>query len=590
MIPEQKIAEIRERASIAEVVGEYLTLKKSGRNHLGLCPFHAEKTPSFTVNEEKGIFHCFGCGAGGDVFHFLMRLEQLTFPEAVERLGRRFGIEIEREERGRTEKDESREACFRVNQRAAAYFHQSLFSEAEGRRALEYLRHRGVDEKTARAFYLGYAPESGQGLARFLQREGIALSDAVKAGVLWEKRAGFYVGRFSGRLIFPILDASGRVVAFGGRVLGEGLPKYLNSPETPVFHKSASLYGLFQAREAMRAADRVVVVEGYLDVLALAQFGLRSVVATLGTALTPQHVRILGRSTRNIVALFDGDEAGRQAAARSFEVFAEGGVWGRAAFLPRGTDPDSFVRAHGREAVESTVERAVPLADYFLGHLLERYGKSLEGKSQVAREVGRVLGKVRNAFDRDLLIARAADQLGVREELLRAVAERRAGAAGRPPDRAAESAPRRPASDLAEKQLLQAAIAAPALLDRIEQGEAEELLAAPWREVFAEALRQWRAEARVDSARLAGSLPAGLAAEVAALALAAEELEAEAARTIFDDCLSHLRRRRLRELARELRQAIRAAEESRDERTKKERMLAWQDLARRKSQIERRQA
>lgn len=588
MISEQKIAEIRDRASIAEVVGEHLTLKKSGRNYVGLCPFHAEKTPSFTVNEEKGIFHCFGCGAGGDVFHFLMRLEQLSFPEAVERLGSRYGIEVKRDERAHTRQAEGREACLRVNQRAAAYFHHALFSSADGKRALEYLRRRGVDEKTARAFYLGYAPEGGQGLMRFLQREGIAPSEAVQAGVLLERGGGFYADRFSGRLIFPILDASGRIIAFGGRVLGEGLPKYLNSPETPVFRKSASLYGLYQAREAMRAADRAIVVEGYLDVLALAQFGVRAVVATLGTALTPQHVRLLGRYTRNIVALFDGDEAGRQAAARSFEVFAEGGVWGKAAFLPRDTDPDTFVRAQGREAVESIVERAVPLADYFFDHLLERHGRALEGKSQIAREVARVLGKIQNPFDRDLLIARAADQLGVREELLRAATEPRRAAGARVPSGAPASA--RPASDLAEKQLLQAIIAAPGLLGQIEPSEAEELLAPPWRALFGEAMRQWQAERRVDSGRLAGSLPPAQAAEFAALALAAEGLGGDAARKAFDDCLGHLRRRRLRELARQLRQEIRAAEESRDEGTKKERMLAWQDLARKKSQIERRQA
>ncbi|HBA39714.1 MAG TPA: DNA primase, partial [Deltaproteobacteria bacterium] len=420
MIAEGKIVEIRERASIVEVISDHLTLKKMGRNYLGLCPFHSEKTPSFTVNEEKGIFHCFGCGVGGNVFHFLMQYEHLTFPEAVEQVGKRYGIAVERLDRPKAGRDgEEKESLYHLNERAAAYFHEMLFGRPEGKRALEYLKGRGVEERVARNFYLGYAPQSGQGLVAFLKKEGLSLKHAVRLGLLSERGPQHYGEKFFDRIIFPIANAAGKVVGFGGRVIAQGLPKYLNSAETPLFRKGANLYGLFQAKEAIREVDRLVVVEGYLDVLALFQFGISYAVATLGTALTPDQVRILGRYTKNIVALFDGDEAGRKAAARSFEIFIEGGLLGRAAFLPQGEDPDTYVRSRGREVLETVVDQAIPLADYSFTWLEEKYGKSIEGKSEIAQEIRRLLAKVRNPFEMDLLARRAVDSLGIREELLR---------------------------------------------------------------------------------------------------------------------------------------------------------------------------
>src|SRR3989304_6361773 len=357
MIAEGKIVEVRERASIVEVISDHLTLKKMGRNYLGLCPFHSEKTPSFTVNEEKGIFHCFGCGVGGNVYHFLMQYEHLTFPEAVEQVGKRYGIAVERLDRPKAGRDgEEKESLYHLNERAAAYFHEMLLGRPEGKRALEYLKGRGVEERVARNFYLGYAPQSGQGLVAFLKKEGLSLKHAVRLGLLSERGPQHYGEKFFDRIIFPIANAAGKVVGFGGRVSAPVLPKYHNSAETPLFRKGANLYGLFQAKEAIREVDRLVVVEGYLDVLALFQFGISYAVATLGTALTPDHVRILGRYTKNIVALFDGDEAGRKAAARSFEIFIDGGLLGRGAFLPKGEDPATFVRSRGREVLETVVD------------------------------------------------------------------------------------------------------------------------------------------------------------------------------------------------------------------------------------------
>ncbi len=420
MISQDKIAEIRNRASIVEVISDHVTLKKAGRNYLGLCPFHGEKTPSFTVSEEKGIYHCFGCHAGGSVFHFLMQYDQLTFPESVERVAKRYGITIDKSERsGGVQQSGEREKLYRINERVAANYHKILFNHAEGKKALEYLKSRGVDEDIARKFMLGYAPQSGSGLLAAVQKESILAQDALRLGLIGQKDPQRFYERFFARLVFPIVNPAGKVVAFGGRVLDQTLPKYLNSSETPLFHKGSTLYGLYQAKDAIRKADRVVVVEGYLDVIALAQHEVKYSVATLGTALTPDHVRALSRYTKNIVALFDGDDAGQKAAARSFEIFVEAGLLGRAAFLPKGDDPDSFVRSRGKAALEAALDQAIPLADYYFSCLEQRHGRSLEGKSQIATEISRVLAKVANSFEVDLLVGRATDMLGISEQALR---------------------------------------------------------------------------------------------------------------------------------------------------------------------------
>ncbi|MGH7832758.1 MAG: DNA primase, partial [Candidatus Binatia bacterium] len=383
MISQDKIAQVRDRASIVEIISDHLTLKKAGRNYVGLCPFHGESTPSFTVSEEKGIFHCFGCQVGGNVFNFLMRLESLTFPEAVERVGKRYGIVVERTVAPWKQKEaDQKESLFRLNEQVAAYYHRMLFASGEARTAAQYLKSRGIKESTARSFCLGYAPRGGQALVEWLKQERVPLEGALRLGLIGERRPRVYGDKFAGRLIFPIINAMGKVAGFGGRVIEEGMPKYLNSAESPIFQKRSTLYGLSQGKEAIRKADRVAVVEGYVDVLALTQFGIGYVVATLGTALTPDHVRTLGRYTKNIIALFDGDEAGRKAAARSFEIFVEGGVLGRAAFLPHGEDPDTYVRAQGKEALEKIIDDAVPLADYYFSWLVQTWGTSLEGKSR----------------------------------------------------------------------------------------------------------------------------------------------------------------------------------------------------------------
>jgi DNA primase len=590
MIKQEKILEVRDRASIVEVISDYVTLKKAGRNYMGLCPFHAEKTPSFTVSEEKEIFHCFGCGAGGSIFNFLMQYEQLSFPEAVERVAQRYGITVERSARsdGAGAAD-SREPLYRVNECAATNYHQILFHHPAGRKALEYLKSRGVEVATAKRFLVVYAPANGSGLLNLVRKEKLSTEDALRLGLVGQRDGKGFYEKFCGRLMFPIMNAGGKVIAFGGRVLGQGLPKYLNSSDSPLFNKGSTLYGVYQAKEGIRKADRVIVVEGYLDVIALQQYGVNYPVATLGTALTVNHVRTLARYTKNIIALFDGDEAGWKAAARSFEIFIEAGLLGRAAFLAAGDDPDTFVRSRGREAVEKLIEGAVPLADYYFSWLERRYGHELEGKSRTAAEISRLLVRMQNAFEVDLLVRRAVDRLGIREELLRRpfrVANRNPSSK-EPSGGELSTAVRASRGDMAERSLIGLMLRFPSIVnDVVKQDGVRDWIGVKWRGVVDVILAEWHEHGKIDVLRVAQRLDPGAAAEIAALTLEGEQISEAESDKVAHDCLFHLCRKYLRGIERNLRLAIRAAEEQNDEKAKRERILEWQDVVRKERQLE----
>jgi DNA primase len=587
MISPEKIAEIRNRASIVEIVSDYVTLKKAGRNYMGLCPFHSEKTPSFTVSDEKGIYHCFGCQTGGSVFHFLMQYDQLTFPEAVERVAKRYGIVIPRDEKRGSYRDSGeRERLYRINERAAANYHKILFDRAEGKKALDYLKARGVDEATAQKFTLGYAPQGGSGLLTAIQKGSLSADDAIRLGLIGQRAPGQRHEKFFARVIFPILNPAGKVVAFGGRVLDEGLPKYLNSSETPLFHKGSTLYGLYQAKEAIRKADRVVVVEGYLDVIALAQHDVGYAVATLGTALTADHVRALSRYTRNIIALFDGDQAGQKAAARSFEIFVEAGLLGRAAFLPKGDDPDTFVRSRGKVALEVTLDQAVPLADFYFSWLQSRHGQSLEGKSQIANEIGRVLAKVKNPFEVDLIVARAVDRLGIREEVLRrhtATPGTRTTAGNQPASGSSASR-----EDTAERLLISVMLRLPSVIASVARDdEVRQGFSATWRPVVDGIVAEWQEHGNIEVSRMTQTLPSEMSSAIAALALEGDNFSDAMGVKMAADCLDRLKRKYIKAQKRDERLGMRAAGEQGNEQAERERMLAWQDLGRKERQLER---
>ncbi|QJA06259.1 DNA primase [Thermosulfurimonas marina] len=406
---------LRESINIVDLISEFVALKKRGRNYVGLCPFHSETKPSFTVSEEKQIFYCFGCGAGGDVIGFYMRVNGLSFGEAVRELARRYHLPLPSELRESAESGEHRE-LYRINERAVRFFERML-GAPEGKAAREYLRGRGLSEDLRRTFLLGYAPSDGGALTSHLRLAGVDLALAEKAGVLARREDGTYYDRFRGRLIFPIRDLSGRVVAFGGRIVGEGEPKYLNSPESPIYHKSRVLYGLYEARPFIREKGHGLVVEGYFDLLSLWEHGFRHTVATCGTALTEDHVRLLKRFSRDWYLVFDGDEAGRKAAARAVGLFFSQGLFPRVVFLPEGEDPDSLVRK-APAALSEALEQAEEPLSFLVEYLLRIYGRGPEGKAQVVREIREILGRLPDPVLRHEYLRRAARKLDLPEGLL----------------------------------------------------------------------------------------------------------------------------------------------------------------------------
>ncbi len=420
-IPEDVLQSVLEAANIREVIGEYVSLKKRGRNWVGLCPFHPDKNPSFSVNEEKQIFYCFGCGEGGNVFKFLMKMQGIDFVESVKLLANRYGIPIperpqsSREQRHRKEREE----LISLNLQASEFYHQNLLHSKDAAEARAYLKRRGLNSEIISRFHLGWAHDRWTGLINYFKAKGLSLEMAEKAGLLVssEKGTGYY-DRFRGRIIFPIADRSGKVVALGGRIMGDGHPKYLNSPESPVYHKGRVLYGLYQNKGAISHSGRGYVVEGYMDFLALAQFGIDQAVATLGTALTENHVRQLKGLCKDWVLVFDGDAAGTKAALRAIPMFYKLNLRVRVLSLNPEDDPDTFVRREGKEAWESLVGKACPGVDFAIQRGLASYGKDLEGRLKTIEDVLLILQAIGDPVRKSLLAGHVAQRLGVREESL----------------------------------------------------------------------------------------------------------------------------------------------------------------------------
>ena len=415
MIPNDFIQTLLARVDIVDVVDRYVPLKKAGANYTACCPFHSEKTPSFTVSPSKQFYHCFGCGAHGTAIGFLMEYGGKSFPDAVEELARDAGLEVPRsvtpaEDARRVQGQDLTGLLLH-----AAKFYRTALKEAP--RAIDYLKDRGLTGPIAVRFGIGYAPDAWQPLARvFPDYQDKALETA---GLVVAGDAGKRYDRFRDRIMFPIHDASGRVVGFGGRVVDKGEPKYLNSPETPLFSKGRELYGLFQARQAIRAAGRVVVVEGYMDVVALAQHGVEYAVATLGTATTAAHVQKLFRLTDTVVFCFDGDEAGRRAAWRALEnalAWLADGKNAKFLFLPDGADPDDYIRRRGSAAFEGLVGEAVPLSDFLLSELAMRHPPtSAEDRAALVNAAKPLLAQLHAPILSALLRRRIAEIAGLPE-------------------------------------------------------------------------------------------------------------------------------------------------------------------------------
>ena len=426
LIPQSFIDDLLNRTDIVDVVGSRVQLKKTGKNYSACCPFHKEKTPSFTVSPDKQFYYCFGCGAGGNALGFVMDHDHLDFPQAVEDLAKRIGMDVPREERGPGNRSRQPvdSPLYPLLAAASDYYRQALKSHPARKAAVDYLKGRGVSGIIARDFALGFAPPGWDGLLKHLGEDPLQQKAMIDAGLLLENtETGRRYDRFRDRIMFPIRDSRGRVIAFGGRVLGDDKPKYLNSPETPVFHKGQELYGLFEARQHNRNLDEIMVVEGYMDVIALAQLGLRNAVATLGTATSEEHLKRLFRLVPSVLFCFDGDSAGRKAAWRALEATLPNLQDGRRArflFLPEGEDPDSLVRREGTEAFQARIhQQARSLADYFFEQLSEEADpRSLEGKAHLATLAAPLIEKIPGANLRTLMRQRLSDLTGLGGEAL----------------------------------------------------------------------------------------------------------------------------------------------------------------------------
>jgi DNA primase len=420
LIPEEILQTIRDRVSVAEIVGAHVALKKAGKTLKGHCPFHSEKTPSFTVNEERGTYKCFGCGKGGNIFTFLMEMEGRSFREAVEELAKKAGIELPRG--GAQEEDapsrKEREAVRDVLELSARYYRYQFEEGRAGEEARKYAKMRGLSDETCTLFNVGCAPAGWDNLARYLEKKKIPLLYGEKAGLLVKRQNESYYDRFRERLIFPITDFAGRTVSFGGRILEKGEPKYLNGPESEVFHKSKVLYGLFQGASELRSSGRAILVEGYMDVVMLREKGYGGCLATLGTALTRDHVEAMRRRVDEAVLVYDGDVAGRKAMERSLDIFLKEGFPCRAVLLPDGEDPDSFVAKGGDLNV--LVDKAVSLFDVCLELTRRRHDfGSIEGRLAAVGEIAPALAAMEDPLARELYIKRACESLGVEERLFR---------------------------------------------------------------------------------------------------------------------------------------------------------------------------
>jgi DNA primase len=504
-----QVEDVRAAADIVKIVGDYVQLRKAGANMMGLCPFHQEKTPSFAVHPGKQIFHCFGCGVGGDVFKFIMLVDNLTFPEALERLADKVGITlVQSGSRGSDTKSHERAALYKIHEAAAKFYAGQLTGTGEGRAARAYLLDRGLQDEVVGRFLLGYAPREGRGLTRHLSSLGFDDGIVEKTGLVLSDAGGNRrFDRFRGRIIFPIANESGKVIAFGGRALGDEQPKYLNSPETPIYTKSRVLYHLDSAGKAIRKQDYAILVEGYMDCIAVDSAGIENVIASCGTSFTDAQIRLLTRYSRRVVVNYDPDSAGIAATERSLNALLEAGFEVKVLALPGGLDPDSFIRKQG-EAEYRRLLAAVPgYIDYVTDRAIAEHGLgSPQGKLAVANAVLPYLARMPNPLMRremtDRLAARALlDDRLLREELRRAAVERRTDVVSRPRQFKASDA---------ERKLLRAFLESPEVLDELLPGLVSEgvLKGLVAEDVFLKLLEARNAGKPVDVHTLGESLSA----------------------------------------------------------------------------------
>lgn len=419
-IPENTINEIRNTANVLDIISGYVQLRKRGKNYVGLCPFHQEKTASFTVSEEKQIFNCFGCGVGGNVFKFLMEYKNLSFVEAVQEVAETVGIKINYDKDTYSEEQSIQEAYFDINVFTAKYFSNNLLNSKDGEIARSYFKNRNIKVQTQKQFGLGYARQEWENLLFYFQENKIDLEKALELGLIDKRDDGGFYDKFRGRIIFPIFSPNGRVIAFGGRILEEAkVAKYLNSPESIIYSKRRSLYGLFHSKEEIRSSSKAILVEGYMDLISLFQHGIKNVVASSGTSLTDDQAQLLSRFTKNIIVLFDADDAGQKAALRSIEILLKQDFDVRVVLLPDKEDPDSFINKYGKEKFDEEINHA----PNFLEFQTEQFAQAgmFEDpvkQTEAIREMVRTVALVDDELKRSIHIKSISKKFNLREKLI----------------------------------------------------------------------------------------------------------------------------------------------------------------------------
>jgi DNA primase len=580
---EEKVSEIRDRSSILEVVSDYITLKKAGKNYKGLCPFHSEKTPSFMVNEEKQIFHCFGCGEGGDVFTFLMKVGHFSFPQVIEELANRYGIRLPPKELSLAQKKEMarKELLFQINQIASEYFHDLLTKSREGEEGRRYLSQRGISQEILEEHRLGYSLDRWDGLVEHLREKRLPLDVAGELGLILPKKKEGWYDAFRKRLLFPIFDLHHRVLGFGGRVIKEGQPKYINSPESNIYHKGEILYGLHVAKRYVSEKDCVIIVEGYFDLLTLHQYGMKHSVATLGTALTTQHIRALKRYTKNVITVFDADQAGLQATLRSLPLFLEEEIIGKTINLPKGEDPDGFLRKRKLEEFEKRAAEAVPLLDFFFERLMATYDvKSIEGKVKIAKEGVALVGKIPDRIRRDFYMKALAERLDLEESLLYEMV--RSSAKGR--HKVEEDLKKRVVEKSfpkSEEMVICLMVHHPELIPAIsEEGILKEFKSPVLQRIAEEMENLYQRKGRLDLAETLGCLEEDLKRRLCEFVFQEIGLEKGQGERILKDCIRKIREERLRRDKVELLRRIKEAERENRGKVLEALLLEHQELAR----------
>ena len=552
------IERVKSAADLVQIVGEHVRLRKSGSNFIGLCPFHSEKTPSFHVHAERQFFYCFGCHAKGDVIQFVEKMEGLTFAEALRWLGERYGIPIDSRSRSNERKAGERRILLEIQAKAGRYFRREL-AGGGARPAQRYLEDRGLSPESRERFGIGFAPRRSQGLLQEL-RAGYSLDQLRLSGLIQRsERDSSHYDRFRGRVMFPIWNEAGKIVGFGGRALGEEQPKYLNSPETPLYSKSGTLYALNLARESIRKQGRAVLVEGYMDCIALHQAGVGNAVAVCGTSLTEDQVRLLGRFTKKVVVNFDPDQAGDSATLRSLAVLLQGGFGVRVLALPDRLDPDAYVRRHGAGAYRQLLERAPTDFEYLLARAREKHAvKTIEGKVAAIEELLPYLARVSNRIEREEKTRRLAEFFQVEETDVRAELRKAAGGGRSKPE---PGRTRKPSLSPVERQLIKVILdldrEAGEIVDQLDRSQVHVGMESEG--VFSAMVALYRKEGRVEAERLRESLSGDRERN-----WISEAVFEEGDQQQVDGCLEWLGRKKVqREVAR-LQQQIEQAERSRD--------------------------